>query len=176
MIQKIECPIVIKWEISEKRLRALRHPNKNLTTEWFEASNIPGMKYYLMIDLGGTAGKEQTGIYLIISPGKEAKVHADFILSIESTGWSKKLVRDFEQHQGWGGTFCEPYQFFGPPYIVDEKIIIKCEGILSVERTLNLVTDEIQQENECGFGNFLGENVKYFNFNIDGNILRVSIC
>ena len=146
-------------------------------SKYFEASNIQGIKYYLYINLQKQwkNGFWQPSIGLQISNGKETKVHADVVLSIESTSWSHKLVQDFEGYQGWDGVCCKSAEFRRPPYMVDGKMIIKCEGILSVERTLNHVAGDIPQEIEGGFGNFWGENVKYFNINIDGNILRVSI-
>ena len=168
-------------EINEERLDTSRFPYTDFTTKWFEASNLPGVKYFLYLRVEWKKGHWQPSIGFKITTGKEAKVHADVVLSIESAGWNHKLVQDFDKDQGFRQGYqgsricCKLAEFCRPPYMVDGKLIIKCEGILSVERTLNHVADDIQQENEGGFGNFWGENLKYFNINVDGNILQVSI-
>ena len=129
----------------------LINTENTLKTEWFEAINIPGVNYAIIIYPNVYA--RQTWVALSLKTGKEAKLHATLRLSIESAGWSGKYVRLFEKNMNpLGGTCCETDDLLFTPYIVNGKMTVKCEGILSVERK----SDEVARENKWIKNSFLG--------------------
>ena len=178
--KKIECPIAMKMEIDEAELVELKNSNSGvLSSSWFEASNIPGVKYALGIFPNGQSEDKrgQTWITLAICTGKEAKVHADVRLSIEAAGWNYRLVQVYQNALGGGSTCCATKHLFYPQYIVDGILTIKCEGILSVERTSDSVdASDVDEKwrNEGFLGNIWSGNNTDFNITVGEESLRVS--
>ena len=127
--------------------------NKYLQTEWFEATNIPGVNYAIKIYPNADRGGE-AWITLSLSTGGAAKVRANVRLSIESARWSYEYVHVFEKDiNNIGNTYCKTCDLLCPPYIVDGKMTVKCEGILSIERQ----SDDVASNNKLKKNEFWGK-------------------
>ena len=114
----------------------------HVQTGWFEASNIPDVKHSIEIYSNYNKG-ERTWIGLRISNRNEAKVNSDYRLSIESADWSAELVNVYNKKvEAFGSYLCKTDDLLGAPYIVNGKMTVKCEGILSVERKSDAVADD----------------------------------
>ena len=172
----IECPIAIKWEIGEEKFAALRNlGGQCLTTEWFEASNIPGVIYRLKIFPSGhlLIHNCETWLHLGIVYGKETQVRADVTFSIDSIGFRQK--RCYVKNEPRGVKCCNTAELFFPNYMVDGKLTVKCEGILSVERKSNYAKDVDEKWKMDGlFGSIWNGNSTDFTIVIDGKCIDVS--
>ena len=145
-----------------------------LTTDFFEASNIRGVRYRLKL-YPNENGK--TWLYLGIHIGKETKVLADIKISIESADWSYKDSYEFVKNQSFGHKCCDTYQLSFPFYMVDGKLTVKCEGILGVERKLNCAdadSDGDKRKMEGFLGSIWSGNSTDFVIMVDGKCIDVS--
>ena len=173
VFQKIECPISIKWEIEEAKLAALKDSDGEcLTTDFFEASNIPGVIYRLKCYPNDN---REAWLYLGIAYGNETQVLADVTFSIESAGFCQK--RSYVKDKPRGVKCCKTYQLFFPNYMVNGKLTVKCTGILSVERKSNY-TDVDSDGEKWKMEGFLGSiwsgNETDFTIVVDGKCIEVS--
>lgn len=174
----------MKWEIPEEKLIALKDSiNGCIKTEWLEASNIPGVKYYLKIYPNGNCDirRRQAWIFLYFSIGKEVKLQTDYQFFIDSAGWSAKAhlrecVRSDLCISGWGETFCATDQLISPRLIVNGKLTIHCQGILKVERkTIAAFDDEHKWKNDGFLGNILNGTRQTFAIVVGDQTLQVSV-
>ena len=173
--QKIECPIAIKWELEEDQLTPLKDLyGEGLVTEWFEASNIPGVQYRLKLYPNGNCHEYEgdTVVLFGVSMGKETKVHADIKFSIESAGWSSEQSYECKATKSRGVICCGTDELFYPDFLVDGTLTIKCEGMLIVEKTVDCDNTWKMQ----GFlASLWSENETDFTIVVDGKSIKVSI-
>ena len=182
MFQKIECPFAARWEIEEEKLMASKKSNDELfVSEWFEASNIPSVKYRLKISPSKHRDFERNKawLYLEVQIGNETKILADFKFSIESAGWSYKDSYEFVKNWNLRSVqCCDASQLFESQFIINGKLTVKCEGILSVERKLKCVDDSDSEDDKWKMEGFL-ENIRNgdgtdFTIVVDGKCIQVS--
>ena len=98
--QTIRSPIAIKCIIAEKKLAALKGSIKGkLCSKIYNASNIPGVNYYLRIYPNGKKVflRGDVWICLYINVGNESKVNVDGKFRIESAGWNQKLYHEYHK-------------------------------------------------------------------------------
>ena len=136
-MQNLECPFAIQCEIDRDEFDDYSSDGF-FKTEWFEASNIPGVKYYLKLYTirGYVKLWRQTWVSLNVSVGKETEVQADYQISIESAGLNIKEKFKYIKDTGFGSKCCKTKEeLLSPRFFIDEKLTIKCEGILSVARS-----------------------------------------
>ena len=137
--QTVRCPIAIKWTVSEEKLVALKDSNKKcLRTKRFNASNIPGVQYYLTIYPNGNNedNRGEVWVFLQVELGNESKVKVNGKFCIDSADWTEKFNEDYHRTEGCGLTPCETADLFDSMQnlIVDGKLTLTFEGILSVDK------------------------------------------
>ena len=143
-------------------------------TEWFEASNIPGVKYKLRMYPNGYIDehRNETWVSLNVSIGKEVEVQADYQISIESAGLNIKLNYKYIEDTGFGSKCCDTTVLLNPRFIVDGKLTIKCDGILTVKREGK--TPPAKWETEGFLKNIWNRSDKDFTIIVGEEIIQVS--
>ena len=171
VFQKIECPVAIKFEIEEEKLAYLGYPHgEGIETGFFEASNIPGVSYRLKIY---PDQDDESWLYFGVVCGNET-VKADIKFAIESVGFCEK--RSYVKNEPKGVKCCHTSELLYPNYMVDGKLTLKCEGILSVERKLNSAdadSDGDKWKMEGFLENMWNGSGTDFTIVIDGKCLNV---
>ena len=167
----------MKWSISEEKLAALKDSkNKCLCTKKLDASNIPGVKYYLSIFPNGNteSSRGEVCVFLQVDVGNELKVKGDGKFYIDSVACADELDHEYHNSEGYGFSPCITADLFDSTqkFIVDGKLIIKFEGTLTVEKP--------RIENEINLGTGLVANLfwmnedKDFTIHVGQNAVKVS--
>uniref|UniRef100_A0AC34FKG0 BTB domain-containing protein n=1 Tax=Panagrolaimus sp. ES5 TaxID=591445 RepID=A0AC34FKG0_9BILA len=133
----LQSPAAIKWTIPEARLKAMKD-NKGLYSKRFNASNLPGVEYYIGIYTYGDDSEKrrgQTWIFFYLNFTGETKIKAHFNIRIQSANFLFKDIYLFQKSVGWGGKCCETVELFDPEkrFIIDGELTIQMEGILMTE-------------------------------------------
>ena len=138
LLQNLESPFSIIWEIDEEKLAALKDSKGGfLSLPLFTDSKIRS-KCSLEIYPDGLDEDErgQTWLYFVVKPGKKEMVKAQLKFGIQSIGksWSAKCNR--ATYGKWGAYWCTTTQLVDPEmkFLVDGKLIVKCDGTLSLEK------------------------------------------
>uniref|UniRef100_A0A914PGA4 BTB domain-containing protein n=1 Tax=Panagrolaimus davidi TaxID=227884 RepID=A0A914PGA4_9BILA len=135
--QKLKCPIAIELIIPEDKLNEAKNSGNGLFSKWFDASNIPGVKYSIGIYPTFRGHEGETWIYFeILSPGNKLNIDADFNMTIKSAHYvlKKHLIsgeKDYMEEK-----FCTTEELFDPKnrFIFDGKMTINMDGILTIEK------------------------------------------
>ena len=180
--QTVRCPVAVKWTVSEKKLAALKDSIEGtLCSKKFKASNIPGVQYFLRIYPNGDDDQRRGKVYifLYINLGKESKVKVDGKFCIESAGWTKELNHEYLLSQSRGYSPCTTADFYDSTkkFIVNGKIIVTFEGIISAEK--EKIENGSESEIDMGIGHvanlFWMNEDKDFTIHVGENSVKVSI-
>uniref|UniRef100_A0A914QPL4 BTB domain-containing protein n=1 Tax=Panagrolaimus davidi TaxID=227884 RepID=A0A914QPL4_9BILA len=131
-----EIPFAVLWEIPKNRLMPLKDSLKGYL-ESTSVSNIHGFQYSFCIFPNGDndARRGKTYIFLKLDLGKLKKVKAECTFTVKSANCLRPYGCTYEQSVGRGAEICSTNDFFDPQkkFIVDEKLIVKCDGTFEVE-------------------------------------------
>ena len=149
-----------------------------LNSKRVNASNIPGVKYFLSVFPNGHCvdRRGKVMIFLYVDVGKESRVKADGKFHIESAGWTEKLNHEYLRTKGSGFSPCKTVDFFDSKqkFIVNGELIVTFEGKLIV----NKEKAENGNENKSVTGQlgslFWMNEDKDFTINVGENAVKVS--
>uniref|UniRef100_A0AC34GS77 BTB domain-containing protein n=1 Tax=Panagrolaimus sp. ES5 TaxID=591445 RepID=A0AC34GS77_9BILA len=106
----------------------------------FYAFNIPGLQYYIVIypNCDREERRGETWIELHLNGSDDRKIAAEFMMSIESAGFSKELDCIFEKCARHSFPIGKTDEFFDSKkkFFVDGEITIKIIGILKTQKSL----------------------------------------
>uniref|UniRef100_A0AC35GQJ7 BTB domain-containing protein n=1 Tax=Panagrolaimus sp. PS1159 TaxID=55785 RepID=A0AC35GQJ7_9BILA len=129
------------WTIPENRLAELKNkPGRWLASDRFEASNFPGVQYSINICPNDNEKelRKQTWIGLHLKYSDAIKIEADFRTTIESANMTTRICAKFEKPEACGRIICSTEELLDPEnrFIVDGKMMIKMEGVLTIEKEM----------------------------------------
>uniref|UniRef100_A0A914QQ88 BTB domain-containing protein n=1 Tax=Panagrolaimus davidi TaxID=227884 RepID=A0A914QQ88_9BILA len=140
--QKLKCPIAVELIISEDKLNEEKNSGNGLFSEWFDASNIPGVRYRIGIFffLGdamiGPNSLETGKTWFFYFELNKRNIDAVFNMTIKSANYvlKKHLIpgkKDIIEEK-----LCTTEELFDPEkrFIVDGKMTVYMDGILSIEK------------------------------------------
>uniref|UniRef100_A0AC34F560 Uncharacterized protein n=1 Tax=Panagrolaimus sp. ES5 TaxID=591445 RepID=A0AC34F560_9BILA len=142
MDSEIQCPIALKWIIKHQKL--LQKLDGCLESDKFEAKQISGVQYGLVIYPNGRVESERGSVWigLDVNIGSEKRIEANYTITIDSNDFNKNFVHAFDQPQAqWSKKeykICTHVELFDPKqkYIAFDELTIKVEGIFTVKRQI----------------------------------------
>uniref|UniRef100_A0AC35GES5 FHA domain-containing protein n=1 Tax=Panagrolaimus sp. PS1159 TaxID=55785 RepID=A0AC35GES5_9BILA len=138
--QKLNFPIAIELIISKDELIQEKGSGNRLFSKWCDASNIPGVQYRIGICPDCLDDNGETWIDFDIMKKTESKnkfnIDAVFNITIKSANYVSKKHLIFEKEDFIGVKLCTTEELFDPEkrFIVDGKMTINMDGILSIEK------------------------------------------
>uniref|UniRef100_A0AC34FYU9 BTB domain-containing protein n=1 Tax=Panagrolaimus sp. ES5 TaxID=591445 RepID=A0AC34FYU9_9BILA len=145
---KVQHPFAMKWPIEETVLREWKEnkPGKFLSSGWFSYSNDSDIEYAVYIyPHGGVeeGTEEETWIGLNFHRKNTSflTVKADYNISIRTANYDADMIQAADSDKCCIAT----KDFFDPEkkFIVDEKVFIEFEGVLSYETEMPAVDEPI---------------------------------
>uniref|UniRef100_A0A914PGB2 Uncharacterized protein n=1 Tax=Panagrolaimus davidi TaxID=227884 RepID=A0A914PGB2_9BILA len=130
--QKLKCPIAIEFVIPEDKLNEAKNSRNGLFSEWFDASNIPGVEYCIGIYPNNPEHEGETWIHFAISSSEDKlNIDAVFNMTIKSANYVFKKHHIFEEEDCVEEKLCTTEELFDPAkrFIVDGEMTIYMEGI-----------------------------------------------
>uniref|UniRef100_A0A914PYZ1 BTB domain-containing protein n=1 Tax=Panagrolaimus davidi TaxID=227884 RepID=A0A914PYZ1_9BILA len=134
---QILSPFNAEWKFKKADLLPLKDSANEYLTEfligkYYYDANIPGLQYNIEVypNENNEDRRGETWAFLYVNGSKERKITVEFVISIESTNFSKSLDYVYNDYYGWGGRLCKSSELFDSrsKFFVDEVMTIKVKG------------------------------------------------
>uniref|UniRef100_A0A914QQ16 BTB domain-containing protein n=1 Tax=Panagrolaimus davidi TaxID=227884 RepID=A0A914QQ16_9BILA len=170
-------PILIDWTISKTKLSA--NENNSFSTPYSkEIENLPGVKYYLLMDLKRASDSgEGTWVFFHLIIPSNMSINVKATISCKTANFHRTWAFKYTKTTGYGSQLCFFNELYDPAknFIVNNQLVISLKATLKVENSDPIVPKILKGES-LGWKLWNNEEDKDATIAVNGMEIKVHKC